>query len=226
MKRILAILLLSVAGCATVQQENIPTPLLDWADANIYRVVNQGGSGSGFWVGNIFITACHVVKDGGPISIAQNGINPISMEVLTCNTTNDVATLRATHEKHAETPVFWADEGEIVYGAGYPLGGRLVITKGHYQGLEPSALDAYPEGAYLTSVPTINGDSGSPILGIAGENVYIAGIRIAVRLHQIFGYAGPVQMPISHLAATSGPRSIKNEIETAKKIIRGEILLR
>jgi len=179
---VIASLLISL-GCSTQQiaSRDIPLPVVQWAEVNVWKVLTERGAGSGCWVNDkTLITNCHVVI-GEDVVLVQNynWKHTLAVDVDSCNTDTDIAVLTYNgdpvegielQETHLDNST--PREGTFLYGPGYPLGHRLVITTGHLQ----YKIDK----GYAVTVLTIMGDSGSPALMWDGKRVSVIGIRSGI----------------------------------------------
>lgn len=192
-----------------------------------YQVEAQGGTGSGFWVDkNTFITACHVVgrnylgyhknKETGELELTEwfevaevvnlsntDGSKRLNAQVISCDQDQDLAILKTLPGEAAEVenylPLYHGQvpQGTLVFGGGYPLGWRLTITHGLWQG--PIMANSKYINFYRHTAPTMFGDSGSALIAYLEGKWQIVGIRQAIR-STLNG-----QMPVSHLGiATDG----------------------
>lgn len=206
-----AALLVSTANAADIPQKAVQT-LQD----NVFWVQTEHyGYGSGFWVNSqTMVTACHVVSNELPIlpsgyelEVAEfvdvwdrANQNRYKMRVALCDTIYDIAVLKTVNGQEYESdyiPVhdLIPKQGKEVFGGGYPRGGSLIITHGHWEG-----VSKYSEGLYDVSAQISYGDSGSPLIAFYDGEWKVVGIRLRVQLENKTGSTIP------HLSmAASGP---------------------
>ena len=162
-----------------VRADDIPEPVINWAEANVVDITLPNGGGSGwFYKHNIVITACHVVDNGGgAVLLSQEGSKvKYVAEVIACNKVLDLAILKlnGTFPDTLRTVLAKKNPrtGKTVYGTGYPVGLPLLIFDGHWQ-----RKSTWESGHYITSAHTLPGDSGSPLLIFKDGEVKVVGVR-------------------------------------------------
>jgi hypothetical protein len=174
----------------------------------------------------VFFTACHVVssltlmyeRNGDTGNVDQFEVHEKQetatvynhdrsqsylMYVKTCDKASDLAILVPV--LHAPEDTWKTDiapstpsQGDSVWGLGYGMGERLYIAQGWWQNV---AMWEEEVTKYIVTIPTIYGDSGSPVIQMIRGRVMIVGMRQVVRA------AG--QIPITHLAGSPGPETIQ-----------------
>ena len=183
--RALILAVVFLAGCAGLPQgQSIPSKITEWATTNVWQVHTELSAGSGFWINNRnMLTNCHVVRGQTTVTVENNSRSMVlPMTVRACNSDEDLALLVYTPDgpvpfEPMKTEIEQAKRGQVLYGPGYPLGGSLVITTGHYQGKDTR----YSHRTVVTTT-TIFGDSGSPAVFInRWGNVVVAGVRSGIR---------------------------------------------
>lgn len=210
-------LILSI-GCSTLPLQtsgDIPPHIVAWANTHVWKIpFDNGGHGSAFWINNRqLVTACHVVEgDEDGYAINDDGNDLVLFTVGYCDTNDDIAILERVFQGNGKDT--WFDStrisyfqpvaGEIVYGAGYPLWWPLTINDGHY-GQEIRDGQTY---RYTNSVPTIHGDSGSPLLTVKDGIIWIHGVRVSIAARPAF--MGMDFMP--HMAMATSGRMILNAL--------------
>lgn len=217
MKIFLVALLL--VGCVSAPTRDIPSPIVEWAQENIWKVATPQGAGSGFWVDDDnFLTACHVVKGSDEIAIIRLTDSVfIPMDKISCNERVDVALLRVKWEnplpRGRGAPIGRAKMGQAVYGAGFPTGSDLSISSGHWNGRETIySTERFPNGMYTATLPTINGDSGSPVLTFSHRKVQIVGIRLVIRRINVYAGFAAIGIPVPHIAGIGGSESLQTAL--------------
>ena len=236
--------LLLLTGCATIQNDGIPDPIVRWANINAYHVVGAYGTGSGFWIDNeTVITACHVVttdlryspEGAVPEVFVKNNTGELvfRFRIATCDAKSDIAILKRQFRPEepplllGSTPIMSTiPKGRpTIWGAGYPLNLPLIITEGEWQQLVDRTTG---NKGYVVTAPTIMGDSGSPVLIIIDGRIWIAGIRQA-----IVGLPGPMGSRdyVTHLTfVMDGPSillqlkiyNVRQRIKQLKESINGQ----
>ena len=183
----IALLALFMLGCSTINNistgngQDIPDQVVEWSQTNVWKVITFLGRGSGFWINsNHFITACHVVRGYDTVLIEDVTEKTILYAAVTnCDAEKDLALLTIS-ETEGFTPLptdfvpGMLPVGRQVYGAGYPLGNKMIITSGHAQKYIPQSR------AQVITSHTIFGDSGSPALRYFRGRVSVAGVRVRI----------------------------------------------
>ena len=210
-------LVLAFSGCSTRSNPgDLPSEVVEWAEANLWQVLTPLGTGSGwFYDENTAITACHVVNGSKSIQLYNKLTDEyLYFRIVSCNKELDIAVLKRMDVLNVinlaikktiielESP----KRGQIIYGPGFPLGEQLVITHGHMQFAKDEGERA---GQWLTSVPTIFGDSGSPVVRLKNGRVVVSGMRLSIRgVPQGFGMTSF----ITYMTLVASGISIQKEI--------------
>ena len=206
---------------------DVPQEIVEYSQKYVWKVVVNGGSGSGFWVtSNVFMTACHVIQEAKLAKVVDS-TDKIEKElaVVSCNMDTDISILQpvevGSYEDEKQivrvsksTP----QQGTTVYGAGYPLGLPLTITAGHWQ------LPMPEQERQIFTAPTISGDSGSPLLVVRDGKVQVVGIRLAVWTMSTRSNGGMFLLPHIAVASTGGQLSVELEALKKQRIMRGPLL--
>lgn len=183
--RALILAVLFLAGCAGIPQgQSIPAKVTEWATTNVWQVHTDRSAGSGFWINDRnMVTNCHVVRGQTTVTVENNTRSMVlPMTVRACNGDEDLALLVYTPDgpvpfEPMDTEIAQAKRGQVLYGPGYPLGGSLVTTTGHYQGRDVR----YSHRTVVTTT-TIFGDSGSPAVYLdRWGDIVVAGVRSGIR---------------------------------------------
>ena len=174
-----------IASCTTMPDGSIPRKIQTWAETNVWQVDTFRSTGSGFWISNTaFLTNCHVVFGSDAVTVENNDRSLVlPMTVKVCDRDADIALLeyKQGDVPFSPLPTIIAKEspenGQILYGPGYPLAGGLVLTTGHYMGHDIR----WGNRAIITN-DVIFGDSGSPALMLDWRGrVVVVGIRSGMR---------------------------------------------
>jgi len=182
---ILAIICLGALACTAIPDGSIPRKIQTWAEANVWQVDTLRTAGSGFWINQTqFLTNCHVVGGYESVTVENNDRSLVlPMAVTVCDKDADIALLEYKQGDAPFTPepTIIADEmpenGQIIYGPGYPLAGSMIITTGHYMG-----PDIRWDNRVIITADVIFGDSGSPALMTDWRGrVVVVGIRSGMR---------------------------------------------
>lgn len=186
---LLAALCISCVSTPKPVAQDIPPEIIKWAEKHVWKVKVGRATGSGFFISNkTFITACHVVK-GNETAVILNdrSLRLFVATIESCDEETDIAVLTRSEQDERDfiiegfTQVFTGGpaRGYELYGAGHPMGLPMVITHGHYQF---RVFDSKRKDNHMITVPTIPGDSGSPVIGMMYGRVVVFGIRVAVRV--------------------------------------------
>ncbi len=208
---ILSILFLT--GCTVLPDGSIPRSIVSWSETNVWQVVSARSAGSGFWLNNrTMLTNCHVVKGETTVTVENNDRSLVlPMTVRACDSDEDIALLIYTPDEplpFQPQPTHISqdnpEDGQILYGPGYPVGGSMVITSGHYFGKD----DRFG-GRYIVSTTVFFGDSGSPAIYIDNfGRVTVAAIRSGMRgIRSGFG-----AFYITHLGTVKDTKAIQKFI--------------
>lgn len=217
-------LTLILFGCSTLPLQtsgDIPPQITEWSERNVWKLVKEDGAhGTAFFINSRqLITACHVVDDVTSGVVTNNRETlVIAFKVASCDKEKDVAILYRDFlypESFYTKPtlIAWSlpREGGQVYGSGYPLWFPLTTNRGYFGG---EVVTPWGSTRLLNSVPTIMGDSGSPLLSLRDGKVYIEGIRVSIAGLQ--GFFDNQYMP--HMALASSGKYILEELRELNKV--------
>ncbi len=171
--------------------------------------------GSAFPVApSLFITNAHVVEyvdDGEPAYYDTVTLKMASLAlefeaaVIKIDPSSDLALLRCDCRGYQPMvlPIGnWPKQGTRIYAAGYGLGQHLSYQEGHAQ-----TQTNFRHGAYHASLPTISGDSGSPVV-FDGR---VVGVRTQIgQLPFLKTRSGDYPIPITFHAIIVGPDVIRS----------------
>lgn len=136
----------------------------------------SGGSGTGFLVApDLIATAAHVVKDQVALSVVVNG-QVTSAAVVARDDVQDLALIRTYMPIEGHVFDFAAPDpvaGSATASIGYPLGQPIGIADGIVSGLDRKFQTAFGLQEHLvqTSAPVNPGNSGGPLVNMAGQVV-------------------------------------------------------
>ena len=147
-------------------------------------------SGTGFVVdknGHI-VTNAHVVEDALDILVVFHGGAEASAELIGIDTLVDIAVIKVDVEPHRLKPVTYGNSNDLAVGQsvlaiGNPFGLEGTLTTGIISGLERDITfqdGSTIEGAIQTDAALGRGNSGGPLINLAGE---VIGVNTA-------GYTG------------------------------------
>lgn len=211
MRTLLIAILFILTGCVSTPSQDIPPQVVEWSQANVWKIMAGGTTGSGFWIDNeTMLTNCHVIGDEKKVLVQSSDLKlNKKMNVVACNTNMDLAMLKYRDSEELNfTPVETVisnempRDGRMLYGPGYPGGFPLHITTGHWQ--------RKVDDGYLATLVTFMGDSGSPAIIWDGKKVVVVSMRAEV----LTRYQGPVSFRIETLiphivTIKEGPRLLK-----------------
>ena len=208
-------LAVTLSACATLPNYDLPGQVVEWSNQNVVKLLvtrdDIVGGGSGFWVDGWIMTACHAVKDATKVFIQSATWKYTALtETVKCDTGIDLALLKVVDDDDlggfVPLPTHIAEEmpsqTKALYGPGYPMGGRLIITRGDMQ-------LKYDDG-YRTTVLTMFGDSGRPVIMLTKGRISVVGVIDSVQTIQY--YSGGA-IPISHMAGMKGVEDIRSILD-------------
>ncbi|PYE55961.1 S1C family serine protease [Deinococcus yavapaiensis] len=149
------------------------------ATIRVEQVGNDGSQsiGTGFFIDSkgTFLTAYHVIEDGGHVNVTTLSGMRFTANVVGFDVARDIAVLKAN--VRGTVPFLPVARNEPALRS--PI---LAIGNSHEQFLQPRLgrvlqYDAraykfdFPQGTVMTSAPLAPGDSGGPIINTAGEAV-------------------------------------------------------
>jgi S1-C subfamily serine protease len=140
----------------------------------VFRIESGLAHGSGFLVdtAGFVLTNAHVVSGQSKATAVLDSLSRIDAQIVYRDDERDVAVLRVAPKAIQGRPALriavgapLVDPGERVLAIGYPLNQDQTLTSGIVSGLR--------EGAIITDVNINHGNSGGPLLNLAGEVVGI-----------------------------------------------------
>ena len=159
---------------------------------------------------NYAVTSNHVVEGVSTVLLYNTSGLPLRATVVLRDTENDIALLRTTEDSGLPPPLPLSREpgrlGSDVFTLGFPRVDVLGRTPKLAEGIISSVNGFHDDPAsYQTSVQIQPGNSGGPLLNMAGEVVGI----VASMLGTVTGSAAPVVMPnISYAVKVECLRSL------------------
>jgi S1-C subfamily serine protease len=146
---------------------------------SVFRVEAGLAHGTGFLIdtlGGVILTNAHVIESGesNRIALALDSVARVRARVLAIDSESDVAVLQVhpdhlsgRHRIPLQRPVGQAPvtPGERLIAMGYPLSQNLTLTTG--------IASSVRAGAVISDVNINHGNSGGPLLNVAGEAVAI-----------------------------------------------------
>lgn len=198
-------------GLAAKNSQTFPDEMQTYFRQSVWQVQHELGSGSAFFIAkDLLLTNKHVIEnpyveiDGGFMIYNHSMSLSYPVKILLVSDSVDLALLYCDCGGYLPMTLPFGPypkQGEEMYGAGYGLGTHLSFGFGHSQGVGANYMGA----RYYSSVPTIMGDSGSPILN---KNMEVVGIRTAVETAPTQTRVGSIALPESFHAVVIGPRVI------------------
>lgn len=140
----------------------------------VFRIESGLSRGSGFLVdtAGFIITNAHVVSGQSRASASLDSATRVNAQIVYRDDERDVAVLRVSPDVVRGRPALplgvgspLVDPGERVFAIGYPLHQEQTLTSGIVSGLR--------EGAIISDVNINHGNSGGPLLNLAGDVVGI-----------------------------------------------------
>lgn len=123
-----------------------------------------------------FVTAAHCVGDK-PFAVEDKNGNPVPAEVTKSLPGADLALISAPIDgPNAVLSRVEPAQGDDVVIAGFPLGTRLILTLGLWQGVGKF----FGEDHYVVSAPIAPGNSGGGVFVKNGDQWELAGVAQAV----------------------------------------------
>jgi S1-C subfamily serine protease len=142
--------------------------------AGVFRIEAGLSRGSGFLMdtSGLILTNAHVVAGQRKAVAVLDSVTTVPVQILYRDEDADVAVLRAASSNVRNRPVLPLSEanplveaGERVLAIGYPLHQEQTVTSGIVSSLR--------EGAVISDVNINHGNSGGPLLNLAGQVVAI-----------------------------------------------------
>jgi S1-C subfamily serine protease len=142
--------------------------------SGVFRIESGLSQGSGFLVDStgIILTNAHVVAGQTTAAAVLDSTTRVALQILHRDNDRDVAVLRAPKAAIRGRPVLplsvgspLVEPGERVFAIGYPLNQEQTLTSG--------IVSSVREGAIISDVNINHGNSGGPLLNLAGEVVAI-----------------------------------------------------
>jgi S1-C subfamily serine protease len=179
--------------------------VLSKAKASVFLVrvetCDYDGTGSGFFVDDVFLTNRHVVEDASTVQLES--ASGIELEVESWGYTDDVDL--AWIKVKADSPRLELASNDIVSGdlvanLGFPLGGKLTEERGRVVKLVDVQFPGYAE-ADLVGVTSLAlpGNSGGPLLDRNGN---VIGVVVAQDRNESLILAVPLADVRAFLANT------------------------
>jgi S1-C subfamily serine protease len=142
--------------------------------AGVFRIESGLSHGSGFLVDptGLILTNAHVVAGQLTAAAVLDSATRLPLQIVHRDNDADVAVLRVAPERVRGRPVLplgqaipLVEAGERVFAIGYPLNQDQTLTSG--------IVSSIREGAIISDVNINHGNSGGPMLNLAGEVVAI-----------------------------------------------------
>jgi len=142
--------------------------------AGVFRIESGLSQGSGFLVdtAGFILTNAHVVAGNLTAAAVLDSNTRLPLQIVHRDNDADVAILRAAPERVRGRPVLplaqatpLVEAGERIFAIGYPLNQEQTLTSG--------IVSSVREGAIISDVNINHGNSGGPMLNLAGEVVAI-----------------------------------------------------
>ena len=167
-----------------------PTRVFQQVGSSVVLVLTRTGGGSGFFVdaqGHL-VTNYHVVQDNDEVMIDLGNGNRVPGEVVGASPDNDLAVVKIDPSGLRIVPVRFGDSdalvvGERVAAIGNPFGLERTLTTGIVSALDRELPPLEPglaaqRGAIQTDAAVNPGNSGGPLLNVAGEVVGVTSAAI------------------------------------------------
>jgi S1-C subfamily serine protease len=157
-----------------------PKNISDAAEGVVKITMDDGSSGSGFWVAqDLVMTNNHVISFENNINVIDDTGTAYSAEVVQTDTIRDLAILKVSNpdhpgENHKIIPwrSGWPVLAENVYTLGFPEDTKdITTTKGIVSALTHDPVD--DEQYIQTDAPINPGNSGGPLVDVCGRLVGI-----------------------------------------------------
>ena len=142
--------------------------------AGVFRIESGLSQGSGFLIdtSGLILTNAHVVAGQLTAAAVLDSVTRLPLQIVHRDNDADVAVLRASPARVRGRPVLTlaqsaplVEAGERVFAVGYPLNQEQTLTSG--------IVSSVREGAIISDVNINHGNSGGPMLNLAGEVVAI-----------------------------------------------------
>lgn len=155
---------------------NVPT---DRILESVVRVTgDDGGKASGVVIAqDVVLTAAHVINGSKSVFVSSDGILKVA-KIQSVDVANDLAVLQVSTNDLAPVPLSMNElrNNQPVWAIGYPLGGDMVLSLGHFQ----DNID----GKLHTSAPIDSGHSGGGLISCEANKHVLAGMLRAYAAYQ------------------------------------------
>lgn len=192
-------LFLLLVGCSNTHPNEFN--LLVLGTHSVVKIETQKGLGTGVIIGPHYVlTARHVVGEVGETVKVNTQDKSFESKgtVIVSSENADIALVWVDKKSDHFLPIASRMPPELstVHTIGFPLGGRLVVSDGRFQGYDDPKT-------FLVTTPIIFGNSGGPVVWFDPDKDQYEVIGIAVELHATHG------LPVFHLARFRGVNVIE-----------------
>jgi S1-C subfamily serine protease len=131
-------------------------------------------TGSGFALDeHTVVTNRHVVESAWRVALSASDGTDVAVQSVAISQEHDLAVLRTVENLPQHANLQDAKSGEAVWVIGYPMGGKLTVTRGRIvtevEGDELSDTGPVEVGkVWQISAKVQSGDSGGPLIGEGG----------------------------------------------------------
>ena len=191
--------------------------------------------GAGFLIdedGHI-VTNAHVVEDAVALTAVFHDGSEVAAKLIGMDSRVDIAVIKVDAAHHRLKPVSFGDSDTLVVGQdvlaiGSPHGLETTLTRGIISGLNRSiAIDGERtiEGAIQTDAGLAPGNSGGPLVNLAGE---VIGVNTAGYRGTALGFAIPsntVQSILENVFTAAATATTQRATEEASRATRDAVFI-
>ena len=192
-------------------------------DVEINWIDETGGAGFVIDQDGHIVTNAHVVEDARALSVLFHDGYEAPAELIGMDARVDLAVLKVDVARHRLNPVSFGDSDALVVGQdvlaiGNPFGLEATLTRGIISGLNRSLEyddGSTMEGAIQTDAALAPGNSGGPLVNMAGE---VIGVNTAGYRGTALGFAIPsnaVRRIVPNIFGAAATATVRRATEEA-----------
>ena len=202
-------------------------------EVEISRFDTAGGAGFLIDEDGHIVTNAHVIEDAVALTVVFHDGSEVAAELIGMDPRVDIAVIKVDVARHRLKPVSFGDSDALVVGQdvlaiGSPHGLEATLTRGIISGLNRSIEidgERTMEGAIQTDAGLAPGNSGGPLVNLAGE---VIGVNTAGYRGTALGFAVPsntVQSILENVFTRAATATAQRATDEASRATRDAILL-